>query len=154
MNLDELNAEAQLDPEITAGDLGYELVENPQHVLLTGATGFVGAFLLQDLLKSTSAQIHCLLRADDFESGFLRLKRNLESYLLWDDSFTERVKPVLGDLGEPALGLSDETYGRLANQIEVIYHNGAMVNFVYPYKAHKASNVLGTQEILRLAKSN
>jgi thioester reductase-like protein len=33
----------------------------------------------------------------------------------------------------------------------VIYHNGAMVNFVYPYRAHKASNVLGTQEVLRLA---
>jgi len=28
-----------------------------------------------------------------------------------------------------------------------------MVNFVYPYAAHKASNVLGTQEILRLAST-
>jgi thioester reductase-like protein len=33
----------------------------------------------------------------------------------------------------------------------VIYHNGAMVNFVYPYHAHKASNVLGTHEVLKLA---
>ena len=40
---------------------------------------------------------------------------------------------------------------QLANEIDVIYHNGAMVNFVYPYHAHKASNVLGTQEVLRLA---
>ncbi len=151
LSLDKLNAEAQLDPHITAGGLDYEHVENPQHVLLTGATGFVGAFLLQDLLKNTAAQVHCLLRADDPESGFLRLKHNLETYLLWDDSFGGRIEPVLGDLGQPQLGLSAEVSGQLAKQIDWIYHNGAMVNFVYPYRAHKASNVLGTQEILRLA---
>jgi thioester reductase-like protein len=71
--------------------------------------------------------------------------------LLWDDSFSERIEPVLGDLGEPGLGLSSEVFGWLAEKIDVIYHNGALVNFVYPYRAHKASNVLGTQEILRLA---
>ncbi len=99
----------------------------------------------------TSAQIHCLLRADDLDEGRLRLKHNLEAYLLWDDAFSDRIQPIPGDLGEPHLGLDDETFERLANQVDVIYHNGAMVNFVYPYQAHKASNVLGTQEVLRLA---
>jgi thioester reductase-like protein len=151
LSLDELNAEAQLDPSIAAGNLVYEHVENPKHILLTGATGFVGAFLLHDLLKTTLAQVHCLLRADDPEKGLLRLKRNLEAYAVWDDSFVERIKPILGDLGEPRLGLTGEIFEQLANQIDVIYHNGAMVNFVYPYRAHKASNVVGTQEVLRLA---
>jgi len=63
----------------------------------------------------------------------------------------ERIQPVLGDLGSPQFGLDDEAFEMLASQIDWIYHNGAMVNFVYPYDAHKASNVLGTQEILRLA---
>ena len=71
--------------------------------------------------------------------------------MLWEDSFSNRIQPILGDLGEPQLGLTDDEFGRLANQVDVIYHNGAMVNFVFPYQAHKASNVLGTQEILRLA---
>ena len=93
------------------------------------------------------------MRADDLEKGLLRLKRNLTSYLLWDESFIERIKVVLGDLGAPQLGLTDEAFEGLANEIEVIYHNGAMVNFVYPYAAHKASNVSGTQEILRLAST-
>jgi len=57
----------------------------------------------------------------------------------------------MGDLGAPQLGLSDQVYEALARQVDVIYHNGAMVNFVYPYQAHKASNVFGTQEVLRLA---
>jgi thioester reductase-like protein len=151
LSLDALNAEAQLDPGIRAGDLVYEHVNEPKHILLTGATGFVGAFLLHDLLKTTSAQLHCLLRAEDIEQGYLRLKRNLESYLLWDDSFRDRIKPILGDLGAPQFGLNDRVFEELANEIEVIYHNGAMVNFVYPYHAHKATNVLGTQEVLRLA---
>jgi thioester reductase-like protein len=70
---------------------------------------------------------------------------------LWEDVFRERILPVLGDLGESQLGLANADFERLADQVDVIYHNGAMVNFVYPYRAHKASNVLGTQEVLRLA---
>ena len=151
LSRDELNAEARLDPSITAGELVYKPVEAPEHILLTGATGFVGAFLLHDLLKTTPARVHCLLRAEDLEQGYLRLKRNLETYLLWDDSFRDRIQPALGDLGETGLGLTEGVFEQLANQIDVIYHNGAMVNFVYPYQAHKASNVLGTQETLRLA---
>ncbi len=150
LSLEALNAEAQLDTDIAAGGLAYEHAE-PKKILLTGATGFVGAFLLKDLLTMTSAEIHCLLRADDIEQGLKRLKRNLDSYQLWDESLAHRIKPVLGDLGSPQLGLTDETFNELANQIDVIIHNGAMVNFVYPYHAHKAANVLGTQEILRLA---
>ncbi len=151
LSLEELNAEVQLDANITAGNLVYEHVSAPKNILLTGATGFVGAFLLHDLLTLTSADVHCLLRADDFEKGVLRLKRNLEAYLLWDDTFAERIKPVLGNLGESQLGLTNEIFEQLAREIDVIYHNGAMVNFVYPYHAHKSSNVFGTHEILRLA---
>jgi thioester reductase-like protein len=151
LSLDELNEEAQLDPGITAGELVYEPAEEPKQILLTGATGFVGAFLLHDLLEMTSADVNCLLRADDLVQGRQRLKHNLESYQLWDDSFAERILPILGDLGQPKLGLSTDEFNRLAEQVDMIYHNGAMVNFVYPYQAHKAANVLGTQEVLRLA---
>ncbi|HRQ23037.1 MAG TPA: thioester reductase domain-containing protein, partial [Anaerolineales bacterium] len=151
LSLDELNAEAQLDSSIMAGDLAYEHIDEPKHILLTGATGFVGAFLLHDLLTKTPTDVHCLLRANDLEQGLQRLKRNLDSYLLWDEAFASRIKPVLGDLGAPQLGLTDDEFDHLAATMDVIYHNGAMVNFVYPYHAHKASNVLGTQEILRLA---
>ncbi len=150
LSLEQLKDEAQLDVNITAGDLEYEHNE-PTKILLTGATGFVGAFLLKDLLTMTSAEIYCLLRADDLKQGLKRLKHNLDSYQLWDESLAHRVKPVLGDLGSPRLGLSEETFDELADQMDAIIHNGAMVNFVYPYHAHKAANVLGTQEILRLA---
>lgn len=151
LSLEQLNAEARLAADIQAGSLIYEHVEDPGQILLTGATGFVGAFLLHDLLRHTAAQIHCLLRADSIENGILRLRRNLEAYSLWDESFVSRIQPVPGDLAEPGLGWSPEDFTRLAREVDVIYHNGAMVNFVYPYSVHRPSNVLGTQEVLRLA---
>jgi myxalamid-type nonribosomal peptide synthetase MxaA len=58
---------------------------------------------------------------------------------------------VCGDLSEPQLGLSEIRYEEIAVQVEVIYHNGALVNFIQPYKALKAANVLATEEVLRLA---
>ncbi len=151
MTLADLSAEATLDPAITGEGLAYDPAVEPQYVLLTGATGFVGAFLLHDLLRQTRADVHCLVRASSAEEGQQRLRRNLEAYELWDESSASRIIAVPGDLDRPWLGLEPEVFEALARQMEAIYHNGAMVNFVYGYEAHKASNVLGTQEVLRLA---
>ncbi len=59
--------------------------------------------------------------------------------------------PVPGNLEMPGLGLSSQLAAQLASTIDVIYHSGATVNWIYPYERLKAPNVLGTQEILRLA---
>jgi thioester reductase-like protein len=49
------------------------------------------------------------------------------------------------------LGLPETLFQQLAGQLDLIYHNGALVNSTYPYSVLKAPNVLGTQEVLRLA---
>ncbi|PMB39472.1 non-ribosomal peptide synthetase [Fischerella thermalis CCMEE 5319] len=123
----------------------------PNYILLTGATGFLGAFLLFELLQQTHANIYCLVRDSDLEVGKKKLQKALESYLIWDESFSQRIIPVIGDLSQPLLGLNECEFQNLANQIDVIYHNGAWVHHIYPYSVLKAANVLGTQEILRLA---
>ncbi|MGA9378796.1 MAG: thioester reductase domain-containing protein, partial [Phormidium sp.] len=64
---------------------------------------------------------------------------------------SSRIIPVVGDLSQNLLGLSGSEFQDLAGQIDVIYHNGAWVNTVYPYSTLKPANVLGTQEVLRLA---
>jgi amino acid adenylation domain-containing protein/thioester reductase-like protein len=147
----ELNVEAVLEPSVAVNGQRVIVQGDVSEIFLTGATGFVGAFLLADLLEQTTANVHCLVRAESKVDGRARLQKNLERYGIWQDAYGDRVVPVPGNLSEPLLGLTSQQFLALAESVELIYHNGAMVNFVYPYEVHKPPNVLGTQEILRLA---
>jgi thioester reductase-like protein len=120
-------------------------------VLLTGATGFLGAFLLAEILAQTQATVLCLVRAASEMEGAERIRRNLEFYELgarWDEG---RIRPVLGDLARPLLGLSGGHFNQLAEDTDTIFHSGALVKWTYPYDGLRAANVFGTHEILRLA---
>ncbi len=142
--------EAVLDSSIQA-KVPVEYQSIPKRILLTGATGFIGAFLLYELLQQTTSDIYCLVRAKDSLLAQQRLINSLKNYLLWDEKFSNRIIAISGDLAKPFLGLSEDNFQLIASQIDVIYHNGAWVNFTYPYSVLKAANVLGTQEVLRLA---
>ncbi|MEG4530221.1 amino acid adenylation domain-containing protein [Microcoleus sp. D2_18a_D3] len=150
----DINAEVVLDPAIRPATPLSEPKTEPACILLTGATGFLGAFLLRDLLQQTQAEIYCLVRSADSESAKKRIQSSLESYLIWDESSSDRIIPIAGDLSQPLLGLSEEQFRVLASKIDVIYHNGAFVKFTYPYSVLKPANVLGTQEVLRLASQS
>jgi thioester reductase-like protein len=146
----DFEAEATLDPNICPEIKTEHLTEEPASIFLTGATGFLGAFLLHELLQQTQADVYCLVRSVNVEEGRKRIQDTLESYTLWNEGLAPRIVPIPGDLSQPLLGLSGEQFEMLAGQIESIYHCGAFVNFIYPYTALKAPNVLGTKEILKL----
>ncbi|MFF6868263.1 thioester reductase domain-containing protein [Streptomyces sp. NPDC012450] len=126
-------------------------VEDPREVLLTGASGFLGAFLLRDLMRSTTARVHCLVRGDDEAQARARLWANLERYMVAGAVDPERLSVVVGDLAEPRLGLTEADFDRLAGTVDVVYHNGAQVHWLHPYATLRAANVGGTEEVLRLA---
>ena len=147
----DLESEAILEPAIQFPAEPINRTGDWQNIFLTGSTGFLGIFLLSELLQQTDAHFYCLVRASGIDEAFNRIQKGLESYSLWDESFGQRIIPVLGNLSKPHLGVSAEEFQALASKVDVIYHNGALVNFIYPYSALKASNVLGTQEVLRLA---
>ncbi|KAG6164938.1 putative NRPS-like protein biosynthetic cluster [Claviceps purpurea] len=125
-------------------------------ILLTGATGYLGAFLLKSLLENTSANIMCLIRFPDPNvdcrpAGIARIRKNLIDQGIWDDAMLERMEVVPGNLSRNRLGLSPEAFSELASRLDVIVHAAATVNLVYPYAALRGANVGGTREILRLA---
>ena len=120
-------------------------------ILLTGATGFLGAFLTAELLRRTRSRLHCVIRAPDIAEAMRRLQDNLRFYGAWDDSFAGRIVPVLGDLGALRLGMDEATYLALSKTVGAVVHNGAQVNFAYTYETLKTANVGGTLEILRFA---
>ncbi|MCA9964461.1 MAG: amino acid adenylation domain-containing protein, partial [Anaerolineales bacterium] len=147
----EMLADARLDPTIHVNGQPKPAPTQPRHVLLTGATGFLGAYLLHDLLALTDATVHCLIRAKSEEDALARLAKNMAFYQQWNQAHADRIKIVLGNLALPQMGLTEAQFGQLAEQMDVIYHNGAMVNMVYSYGAHKEANVGGTEAILTLA---
>jgi thioester reductase-like protein len=107
--------------------------------------------LLRELLRQTTADVYCLIRAQSIEDARKRIADNLRQYELQVPEAVDRVIPVCGDLAEPRLGLSQDEFDALAATVDVVYHNGAYVNFVYPYRVLKPANVKGTIEVLRLA---
>ena len=125
------------------------------HVLLTGGTGFIGPFLIKSLLEQTRAKIYVLVRSSDEKQGKQRLRAAMESMgpcgagLV--EMFEARVIPVSGDLGQPKLGLMQDAWDFLASEIDTVFHNGATVNYLYNYDLMRDANVLGTNEVVRLA---
>jgi len=127
----------------------------PKQVLLTGGTGFIGPFLMKSLLEQTRAKIHVLVRASDEKQGRQRLRAAMESMGPCEaglmDMFEARVIPVCGDLGQPKLGLMQDEWDFLAREIDTVFHNGATVNYLFNYDLMRDANVLGTNEVVRLA---
>ncbi|MEH2026360.1 non-ribosomal peptide synthetase [Nostoc sp.] len=147
----DLKSEVVLDPAIDAQGRPVAQVNELRHVFLTGATGFLGAFLLDELLHQTQAKIYCLVRSPNEHEGLKKIQQNLEKYSLHHPNFSSRMIAIPGDLEQPYLGLSSKQFEKLALEIDAIYHSAAQVNFAKPYSVIKKSNVLGTQEVLRLA---
>ena len=147
----DLSAEVDLDPAVRPDSVPVAHHGEPTSILLTGATVFLGAFLLSELLQRTRATIHCLVRCTDVEQGRRRIEHSLATYVPGCPHPRARIVPVVGDLSEPLLGLSPDRFGALATQVDSIYHNAAVVNWIGAYRRLKPANVGGTSEILRLA---
>ena len=148
--ISDLPEQVRLDPEIqpptaTRADHAYK------QVFLTGATGFLGTFLLNDLLTNTDATVHCLVRAGSRSEGAERLQEAFGRVGLTLHGFEARVVVVIGDLAEYRLGLDAEEFHALATQVDSIIHCGAMVDWVRPYRDLHGANVVATHEVLRLA---
>ena len=145
-----------LDPEISPrGDTRTTRLSEASSVLITGATGFLGAFLLDHLLQTTGqdTRFYCLVRDRDYGQGkpYNRVLETLKFYGLSSQSAADRITPVPGDLTQPRMGLDCDQYRDLAEKVDLIFHCAASVNYVYPYSAAKPHTVGGTLEVLKFA---
>ncbi|MEQ1514762.1 MAG: amino acid adenylation domain-containing protein [Lysobacteraceae bacterium] len=124
---------------------------SPRGILLTGATGFIGRFLLRNILDTTEAKIYCLVRSDSQLKAFARIREKMIKANLWKEEDALRIVACPGDLALPRLGLSPADYARICDDVDSIYHNGTSMNHLESYASAKRANVDGVQELLRVA---
>ncbi|MBP0605641.1 amino acid adenylation domain-containing protein [Burkholderia sp. CpTa8-5] len=135
-----------------SGPFDDALLAKPRTMLLTGATGFVGVHLLAELLATTSAVVHCLVRATDAAAGWARIDEKLRAYdvSLGPDE-RARIRIWAGDFTQVRFGMDEHDYAVLADEIDIVYHSASAVNFIQPYCYMKKINVDGLQQILAFA---
>ncbi|HET9895382.1 MAG TPA: amino acid adenylation domain-containing protein [Streptosporangiaceae bacterium] len=120
-------------------------------ILVTGATGFVGGQVVHELLARTDLRVICLVRAGDDARALDRITKVLGNRGLWDDRFEPRLEALAGDLGLGRLGLTERVWDHLSETADLVLSCGALVNFLFDYRTHRRTNVLGTVELQRLA---
>lgn len=119
-------------------------------VFLTGATGFLGSFILRDLLQRQSIKVIAHVRAANEDKGLERIRNSGIAFGTWNEDYAGMIEPLIGDLEYKHFGLSDERWQKLVSQIDVIIHNGALVHWVYPYSTLRGPNVLATVNVMDL----
>ncbi|SCU88154.1 LAMI_0D08988g1_1 [Lachancea mirantina] len=127
------------------------------NVFVTGGTGFLGSYILADLLdrpiEPYSIKVYAHVRASNKTAGMERLKKAGMVYGTWQEAFESRIEVVIGDLSQPEFGLDKDSWSSLANEIDTIIHNGALVHWVYPYSKLRDANVISTINVMNLAAS-
>ncbi|MEO1478201.1 MAG: AMP-binding protein [Bacteroidota bacterium] len=119
-------------------------------VLLTGATGFLGAHMLGVLLRTTSYPVVCVVRASDDEKAAQRVEAALRKQEVWNDSFAARVRCFAGDMLSPNFGLDDAKVASLSN-VRLLIQNAAAVNHATLFPDLKDSNVGSLVRAIALA---
>ncbi|MGM7721817.1 beta-ketoacyl synthase N-terminal-like domain-containing protein [Metabacillus sp. Hm71] len=134
-------------------DLSRE--RNYKEILLTGATGYLGAYLLYELLTKFNSFIHLIVRGDNQAAAEKRLKEKICSYFgpSFYDEYKQKIVVYNGDLTKKELGLDRITYQYLSETIECIIHSaGNVSHFGNEAESYKA-NVVSTQHMVDFALS-
>jgi long-chain acyl-CoA synthetase len=118
-------------------------------VLLTGATGFLGAQIARRLVREKDLTVIALVRAENQEAAARRLGR---SWADWPELASCRVEVFAGDVSLPRLGLDEESYLRLAKRITHIIHNAAYLRLDASLDELRKINLQGTINMLELAR--
>ena len=109
---------------------------------VTGGTGFIGRFLVANLLKR-GEPVYVLVRKGS--------QRKLDALRAEWDAGEDRVIPVVGDLTRPRLGVSDAELRQLKGKIKHLFHVAAIYDLAASAEAQDAANVAGTRHAVEFA---
>ena len=124
-----------------------------ESVLLTGATGFLGIFLLDGLLKRTNSRIHLIIRALNADEAEKRLNAKWGYYFKggMPGEYRDRIEIHAGDLASEMLGLEQPLWERLAQETDCIVNAAALVKHYGHYEEFVTANVVSVDNLIKLA---
>lgn len=129
-------------------------MKNKNNILLTGATGFLGVHILNYLVKNTNNTIYCIIRNKKQISAADRIKDVYYKYFneKIDRYIDKRVIIVEGDLVQEDMGLNDEQYENLRNNIDVIINVAASVKHYGKRDYNFEHNVVSIKNLVAFSK--
>ncbi|WP_281819226.1 non-ribosomal peptide synthetase, partial [Vallitalea longa] len=144
----------KLDYNRTYGSVDLDLLKCYNNILLIGATGYVGSYILHELLVNTNYYVTILIRAKSANEARIRLNRvlafNFNKCKISD--YSHRITIVNGDISENKLGLDYNEYNKLIDEIDCIINSAGNVSHYTDYNQSYRSNVRGVMNLLDLAK--
>jgi amino acid adenylation domain-containing protein/thioester reductase-like protein len=135
-------------PDLTAG-------KEYSHILITGSTGYLGSYLIYELLCNTRARLYLLLRDRTPREAEKRLEQKITFYFGKDfyKTHRKRLEIVPGNLANERMGIEISYYRALARTVEAIVHAAANTRHLGPYEDFYSHNVIGTERVMNFALS-
>lgn len=119
-----------------------------RNILMTGGTGFLGSYLVSEIVQEENTRVYCLVRGLNEKAAKEKIVGNLKQIHRWKEVYSDRIHILTGNLENKRLGLGEEEIEFLKKHMNVIVHNGANVNFSIPYQEIKKANVESTKFLL------
>ena len=121
-------------------------------ILVSGATGFLGSAIVEELILTTNSPIYVLVRGRDGRTPEQRLESLWCERPVLHSALANRIRPLEGDIESEMLGLGRDAYDKLANEVSNVIHSAAMVGVNETRQRFWNANVVGTANMLDFAK--
>ena len=135
----------------------FSMIRQYRSVLVTGATGYLGAHIVHYLLVERKCQVYVIVRGADVGVATARLQAKFTYYFgdcFWKDhNLDQRLIVLCGELHQPQFGLDELVYDKLCSEVDAVYHSAANVSHYGRYNELYEGNVQATLELLAFAKT-
>lgn len=132
-----------------------EVLKNEENILLTGASGYLGIYLLKEFMENTKAKVYVVVRKREDKSTQDIIRELWNHYHVNTDfeQYVDRIVFLEGDLSKENLEMSETDYQLLSDSVDCVVNSAANVNHYLKYEESYAVNVQGIINLIELAKT-
>lgn len=147
-----VSRDLHMNEELTSAPATSSQSTDLRKVLMTGASGYIGAHVLVELLSRSSVEVVCVARCHQGQDGLAHILTQAERYgLCIPSNHAKRIRVIEGDWTQRRYGLPAAIWTKLCSDIDAIVHCAGAVDFLQGYEYHRDANVVSTAALIELA---